>query len=180
MQSDIPCNLSIGQMMTPLGDFILVWDAEGEVVASDYGDHQARLHQLLQRRLGQCKLAVAEVPPVLATAIDAYFAGDLAALNRMPVRLNGTAFQNRAWAALRQIPPGARASYAEQAALLGNPKAARAIGSANRNNPCNLVIPCHRLVGSDGALTGYAGGLERKRWLLNHEHRFSVGGSVGL
>lgn len=173
------CDLGIGQIMTPLGAFILVWDAAGEVVASDYGGHEERLHHLLLRRLGRCNLIAAEVPSALAAAIDAYFTGDLPALDKVPVRLNGSAFQNRAWAALRQIPPGARASYAEQAALLGNPKAARAIGNANRNNPCNLIIPCHRLVGSDGALTGYAGGLERKRWLLEHEQRFSDGGPTG-
>lgn len=169
MQSDRRNDLTIGRMATPIGDLILVSDAGGVLVGSDYADHESRLHQLLTRRLGGYDLVSASVPTATRSAVDAYFAGELSAIDTIPVRLNGSPFQNLAWAALRQIPPGQPASYGNQAARIGNPKAARAVGSSNHNNPYNLIVPCHRVIGSGGALTGYAGGLERKRWLLDHE-----------
>lgn len=164
-------DLSLGDIATPLGPMLFVCDAAGVLVGSDYADHEDRLYRLLGRRLGGFDLTRAPLPPLLATAVTGYFAGDLAALDRVPVRLNGSPFQNLAWAALRRIPPGQCATYAGQAARIGRPKAARAVGSANHMNPYNLILPCHRVVGANGALTGYAGGLERKRWLLDHESR---------
>ncbi len=111
----------------------------------------------------------------MGRAIIAYFAGDVAALDRIPVVLEGTALQQRVWRLLRRIPPGSTRTYRELAERVGRPRAIRAVGQANAANPVGLVIPCHRVIGSDGSLTGYGGGLYRKRWLLAHERR-SVGG----
>jgi methylated-DNA-[protein]-cysteine S-methyltransferase len=104
-------------------------------------------------------------------ALARYFEGDLHALDSLPLDGAGTDFQRRVWSALRTIPAGETRSYAELAAQIGSPKAMRAVGLANGRNPISLVVPCHRVIGADGSLTGYAGGLERKRWLLGHERR---------
>lgn len=180
MQSDGKEFLTTGRMATPLGDLILVFDAGGVLAGSDYGDHEDRLHRLLSRRMGRHVLRSGPVPSAVQAAITAYFSGELTAIDGIPVRLNGTPFQNRAWAALRQIPPGEPATYADQAARIGNPRAARAVGSANHANPYSLIVPCHRVIGASGALTGYAGGLERKRWLLDHERRLARARSLLL
>jgi methylated-DNA-[protein]-cysteine S-methyltransferase len=102
--------------------------------------------------------------------LSRYFDGDLGAIDTVPVELNGTDFQKRVWQALRRIPAGATLSYAGLARRIGESTAVRAVGAANGANPVALVVPCHRVIGSDGTLTGYGGGLERKRWLLDHEH----------
>ncbi len=103
--------------------------------------------------------------------IQAYFDGDLTVLDRVPVRTGGTAFQNLVWAALRQIPAAMTTTYGRLAAQIGRPKACRAVGLANGANPVSIVVPCHRVIGADASLTGYGGGLDRKRWLLDHERR---------
>lgn len=100
--------------------------------------------------------------------LRSYFAGELQAFD-MPLALEGTPFQCAVWAALRQVPYGATISYAELARRVGQPGAARAVGSANGRNPVGIVVPCHRVIAADGTLGGYGGGLERKRWLLDHE-----------
>jgi methylated-DNA-[protein]-cysteine S-methyltransferase len=105
----------------------------------------------------------------LVARLDRYFAGDLAAFDGARVAARGTAFQERVWSALRAIQPGETRSYAELAAAIGAPSAVRAVGAANGKNPVSLIVPCHRVIGKDGTLTGYAGGLDRKRWLLAHE-----------
>ena len=103
------------------------------------------------------------------SALEAYFAGDLEALDRLTVEFNGTPFQKRVWEVLRTIRPGRTASYADVARAIDAPTAVRAVGAANGANPIALIVPCHRIIGSNGTLTGYGGGLERKRWLLEHE-----------
>jgi methylated-DNA-[protein]-cysteine S-methyltransferase len=103
--------------------------------------------------------------------IRAYFAGDVNALGGIQLELEGTPFQRKVWALLQQIPPGETRSYAELARLLGKPGASRAVGAANAANPVALFVPCHRVIGKDGSLTGYAWGTERKKWLLDHERR---------
>jgi O-6-methylguanine DNA methyltransferase len=105
----------------------------------------------------------------LTGALAAYFAGTVTALDGLPVARIGSEFQRRVWAALRQIPAGETRSYGQLAAAIGQPTASRAIGLANGANPIGIVVPCHRVIGSGGALTGYAGGVERKAWLLRHE-----------
>jgi methylated-DNA-[protein]-cysteine S-methyltransferase len=107
--------------------------------------------------------------PEIAAALAAYFAGDLRAIDAMDVDPKGTPFQQRVWAALRTIPAGTTWSYAELARAVGQPSATRAVGAANGRNPIALVVPCHRVIASDGTLGGYGGGLEMKRWLLRHE-----------
>lgn len=113
-------------------------------------------------------------PVLAATAsqLSAYFAGELTEFD-LPVAGHGTPFQQRVWSQLLQIPYGETASYGEIATTLGNPGASRAVGLANGRNPISIVVPCHRVVGSTGSLTGYGGGIERKRTLLALEQRVS-------
>ncbi len=103
-----------------------------------------------------------------ATQLAAYFAGELQAFD-LPLAAGGTAFQQRVWAALKEIPFGQTWSYGQLALHIGAPGASRAVGLANGRNPLSIVVPCHRVIGANGSLTGYGGGLERKRWLLAHE-----------
>ena len=102
-------------------------------------------------------------------AVLDYFGGEVEALKRIPWTTGGTAFQRRVWAALTEIPAGRTETYGQLAARIGAPTAVRAVGLANGANPVGVIVPCHRVVGSSGKLTGYAGGLERKKWLLEHE-----------
>ena len=111
--------------------------------------------------------------PLLAEAarqLNAYFAGMLTTFD-LPLRLTGTAFRVQCWQALQTIPCGETISYAEQARRIGKPKAVRAVGGANHHNPISIVVPCHRVIGADGTLTGYGGGMDKKAWLLEHERR---------
>ena len=108
-------------------------------------------------------------PAGAVTALRAYFAGDLRCLDTVEVELHGTPFQQRVWYQLRKVPAGTTATYAQIARAVGAPNAVRAVGAANGANPVSLIVPCHRIIGSNGSLTGYGGGLDRKRWLLEHE-----------
>ena len=113
-----------------------------------------------------------ETPLLMAAArqLTAYFAGELRVFD-LPLRLEGTAFQLQCWQALQTIPYGETISYGEQARRIGRPKAVRAVGGANHHNPISIVVPCHRVIGADGSLIGYGGGLDKKAWLLDHERR---------
>ncbi|GAA4379242.1 methylated-DNA--[protein]-cysteine S-methyltransferase [Actinomadura verrucosospora] len=106
----------------------------------------------------------------VAAQLSAYFAGDLTEFE-LPLRLRGTPFQARVWAALQEIPYGETVTYGELAAEIGSPSASRAVGLANGRNPVGVIVPCHRVVGSTGSLTGYGGGLDRKRYLLDFERK---------
>ncbi|HEX9682662.1 MAG TPA: methylated-DNA--[protein]-cysteine S-methyltransferase [Acidimicrobiales bacterium] len=109
-------------------------------------------------------------PARVAALLRAYFDGDLGAIDEIPVRpLIGTSFMRDVWAALRSVPAGETCSYRELAEMVGRPTAFRAVGQANGRNPTGIVVPCHRVIASDGRLGGYTGGLDRKRWLLAHE-----------
>jgi methylated-DNA-[protein]-cysteine S-methyltransferase len=112
---------------------------------------------------------------VVVDALDHYFAGDVCAVDTIAVDATGSAFQQRVWDALRQIPAGETCSYAELAHVVGTPKAPRAVGRANATNPVAIVVPCHRVIRADGSLGGYGGGLDRKRWLLQHERVHRAG-----
>jgi methylated-DNA-[protein]-cysteine S-methyltransferase len=105
----------------------------------------------------------------VAARLEAYFQGDLDALEAIETDAGGTEFQRLVWRELRRIPVGETRSYKEIARAIGRPRAVRAVGAANGQNPIGIVVPCHRVIGADGSLTGYAGGIERKRWLLEHE-----------
>ena len=156
---------------TPTGIMLIVSDDEHRLRAVDWEDHEERMWRLLRRRYGKGAVALQEAPRASAArrALDAYFAGELDALTTPPVAANGTPFQSEVWAALRQIPAGTTLSYGALASRIGRPKAVRAVGLANGANPVALFVPCHRVIGADSSLTGYGGGLNRKRWLLAHE-----------
>jgi len=161
--------LQLDRFTSPIGEIRLVTDAGGRLAALDFTDYEARNLALLRRHWGDAELAEGGAPRAVTEALTAYFDGDLAAIDRLEVKTNGTAFQEAAWAALRAIPAGATRSYAQQAVAMGKPKAMRAVGLANGANPVAIVTPCHRVIGADGGLTGYGGGLERKRLLLELE-----------
>lgn len=144
----------------------------GELTLVARGDALAGLYMTDQRhRPAQETFGPRADSPVFAAAtaqLDAYFAGELTRFE-LPLDLAGTAFQQSVWAALRDIPYGETVSYGELAAVLGRPGASRAVGLANGKNPVGVIVPCHRVVGAGGDLTGYGGGLPRKRWLLGLE-----------
>lgn len=148
--------------------------ADGDVLlALEFSDVEHRLMPMLRMRFGPGLALEDDGLHDIASAIRAYFDGDVFALDQISADGGGTDFQRQAWQALRAIPPGETRTYGQIAGLLGRPNAARAVGAANALNPISLVVPCHRLVGSDGALTGYGGGIERKRWLLKHEREWA-------
>ena len=165
-----PETLTLDRVATPVGEVLLVTDAEGAVRALDFAGYEDRMHRLLARHCGGAPALVERrAPDGVRAAVEAYFAGDVRALDALPVKTGGTAFQKSVWAALRAIPVGETRSYGQLAAAVGSPKAVRAAGLANGQNPIAVIVPCHRVIGANGTLTGYAGGLERKRWLLAHE-----------
>ena len=150
-------------------------DDEGRLRALDFDDHDARMRRLLRLHYGAGghTLLAGRAPDTLKTPLDAFFTGELGAVDAIAVRTAGTAFQRRVWAALRDIPAGTTMTYTQLATVIGQPSASRAVGLANGANPVGIVVPCHRVIGADGSLTGYAGGVERKRWLLAHERKWS-------
>jgi methylated-DNA-[protein]-cysteine S-methyltransferase len=163
----------IDRIDTPIGEMILVADRDGNLRAIDWTDHEPRMHNFLGRHYGKendgFKLIPVRNPGGLSRAISNYFAGDLTAIDDLPVKTNGTPFQRQVWQALREIPLGTTISYGQLASRIGRPTAVRAVGLANGSNPVGVIVPCHRVIGSNGSLTGYGGGMERKRWLLEHE-----------
>jgi len=160
---------------TPIGELIIVADRRGSLRAVDWTDHEGRMRGLLSRQYGsRVALEPARDPHGLTTALDSYFAGELAAIERLAVAPHGTPFQRMVWDALRDIPCGTTTSYGELARRIDRPAAVRAVGLANGSNPISIVVPCHRVIGSNGSLTGYGGGLERKRWLLHHERAIAA------
>lgn len=162
--------LWIDEMPTPVGRLRLaVEPASGALVALEFDDARDRFEVDLARRYGTVTMVAKKDAGGFATRLRAYFDGDLTALDGIRVAAGGTDFQRRVWAALCRIPAGATTTYGALAAAIGQPGAARAVGLANARNPVAIVVPCHRVVGAGGALTGYGGGLDRKRWLLAHE-----------
>ncbi|HYM80827.1 MAG TPA: methylated-DNA--[protein]-cysteine S-methyltransferase [Candidatus Limnocylindria bacterium] len=153
---------------SPLGP-IQVVARDGKLCGLEFSNHSGRLTRDLERRFGTVTRRPAADPAGAVRALADYFDGDVQALDTLEVDTGGTAFQRGVWAALRCIPAGKPISYGELAARIGAPGAARAVGSANGANPVSLVVPCHRVIASGGNLGGYGGGLDRKRWLLDHE-----------
>jgi methylated-DNA-[protein]-cysteine S-methyltransferase len=160
--------LLIDQVGSPIGTILLVSDGQA-IRALDFEDYEQRMHRLLRLHYESYALTSARNPAGLSDRIAAYFEGDIAALDTIAVRTGGTPFQRRVWAAVRQIPAGKTTTYGQLARQIGSPGASRAVGLANGSNPVAIVVPCHRVIGANGALTGYGGGLDRKRWLLAHE-----------
>jgi methylated-DNA-[protein]-cysteine S-methyltransferase len=164
--------LSLDRASTPIGDVLVVTRADGALAALEWAESAARLVRLLRRsRASEPEARTGPAPRGIRRALKRYFEGDLRALDSIPIAPEGTPFQRLVWSALRRIAPGETLAYGELSARIGRPGAARAVGLANARNPLALVVPCHRVVGADGALTGYAGGLVRKSWLLAHERR---------
>jgi methylated-DNA-[protein]-cysteine S-methyltransferase len=170
--------LTVDRLETPVGTLLVLADEEGRLRAVDWSDFEARLHLLLDRAYGPRKVRLAPGRAAATAALAAYFAGDLHAIDALPVAAPGTAFQQAVWRALRGIPCGETLSYAALARRIGRPSAVRAAGLANGANPVSIVVPCHRVIGSDGTLTGYGGGLHRKRWLLAHEGAACLAGAA--
>jgi methylated-DNA-[protein]-cysteine S-methyltransferase len=164
-----PEHWTLDRIATPVGTVLLVTDGEGAVRALDFDDYEPRMLRLLARHYGPVVLSPGASPAPVRAAIAAYFAGDRQALDGIVVRTGGTEFQRQVWAALRTIPAGETRSYGQLAAAIDRPKAVRAVGLANGSNPVGIIVPCHRVIGANGTLTGYAGGLARKTWLLAHE-----------
>ncbi|MCP3061020.1 methylated-DNA--[protein]-cysteine S-methyltransferase [Myxococcus sp. K38C18041901] len=158
---------------TPIGELVIIADREGHLRAVDWTEHEARMLQLLRLHYGEKGYTLEEArdPGGLTVTMRAYFSGKLDVIDTLPVRTAGTDFQREVWAALRSIPCGSTVSYSELARRIGRPTAVRAVGLANGANPVGIVVPCHRVVGANGSLTGYGGGIQRKRWLLSHESR---------
>lgn len=141
---------------------------DGRLVALAFSEHWDGVERRLRRRFGAFERRAGDAAP-LQRKLDAYFGGDLTALDDIAVDPGGTEFQSAVWRSLRDVRTGSTTTYSALARQVGSPSAVRAVGAANGANPIWLVIPCHRAIGSNGDLTGYAGGLERKRWLLCHE-----------
>jgi methylated-DNA-[protein]-cysteine S-methyltransferase len=162
---------SFERLNTPTGPMLIVSDEEKRLRALDWEDHQPRMQRLLERYYGANAIRLRESasPSPARHALEANFGGAVDALTDLPTATNGTTFQRKVWDALRQIPPGQTRSYSALATRIGLPAATRAVGFANGANPIAIVVPCHRVIGANGSLTGYGGGLERKRWLLAHE-----------
>jgi len=159
------------RIKTPIGDLDIVADEGGRLRAVEWTDHEDRMCHSLRIQYGKegYALTSARNPAGLSNALRAYFDGDLAAIERLKVATGGTEFQKSVWKALRTIACGETITYALLAQRVGRPTAVRAVGHANGDNPISVVVPCHRVIGTNGSLTGYGGGIERKRWLLAHE-----------
>jgi methylated-DNA-[protein]-cysteine S-methyltransferase len=163
--------LLLHRLNTPIGEMLIVVDDEENLRAVDWADYEPRMRLLFKRHYGENGYTLEESSKSNETirAITKYFEGDLAAIDSLPVKTEGTVFQRKVWDALRSIPCGTTMSYAQLAAQIGRPAAVRAVGLANGANPVGVIVPCHRVIGANGSLTGYGGGLHRKSWLLKHE-----------
>ncbi len=162
--------LTAGEVASPIGPLVLAVDEEGQLRGVSFGDG---LRRAMAREYPGVMMDEGEAPGAVVEALDAYFRGDRAALLRIDWSLEGAVgeggFQARVWRALWDVPSGQTISYGEMARRAGEAGAAQAAGVALNRNPIALVLPCHRVVGADGSMVGFGGGLERKTWLLRHE-----------
>jgi O-6-methylguanine DNA methyltransferase len=164
-----PKTLTVDRFPSPVGTITLVTDDAGNLRALDFDDYDERMRRLLRLHYGNVSIEMGSAPAEIRGPLQAYFDGDFAATDAIRCATAGSDFQRSVWAMLRQIPPSTTWSYGELARRLGKPGASRAVGLANGANPIGIVVPCHRVIGSNGTLTGYGGELHRKRWLLEHE-----------
>jgi methylated-DNA-[protein]-cysteine S-methyltransferase len=169
MTATPPESLILESLATPFGPILVAADERGRLCAVEFWNDETEMRRLLSRHFGAAPVAFGKVAATIRTAFERYFAGDRSALKAVPWVSGGTEFQRRVWAALTTIPVGETWSYAQLAAAIDKPRAVRAVGLANGANPIPIVVPCHRVIGANGSLTGFGGGLERKRWLLRHE-----------
>ena len=161
---------------SPIGPLGLAAEA-GILIAVTFNG-LSPLRDWAHRVLGEVEEVPTKNPGGACTALRRFFDGELDALAELPVHFHGTTFQTRVWRSLRRIPVGTTRTYRELAQWVGDWKATRAVGAANGQNPLPIVVPCHRVIGSDGGLTGFGGGLPRKRWLLEHEGALRRQGSL--
>jgi len=176
-----PAYMQVDRISTPIGTALLVTDENGVLRALDFHDYESRMLRLLRLHYDGLTLCGGSAPAELGRNLRLYFDGELQALRRIAWDTAGTRFQQSVWNALVGIPSGETCSYGELARQLGQPNASRAVGLANGSNPVAIVVPCHRVIGANGKLTGYAGGLDRKYWLLKHERaQFAEGANWGL
>lgn len=166
-------HLRLDEYSSPLSLLLLVTDQDGALRALEFADHESRMHRLLRAHYGDYARQTGAAPASIIQVLDDYFDGNFGALDDVRVATGGTPFQRSVWQALRAIPFGTTQSYGQLAATLGRAAASRAVGAANGANPVAIVVPCHRVIGADGTLTGYGSGLPRKRWLLDHERQRS-------
>ena len=163
-------NLTLSWLESPIGPLALACDEAGAVRGLSFGDG---LIGAMRREYPLAELSEGVAPAAAAREIAAYFDGEREALTRIDWSLDGAAagdgFQARVWRALAEVPAGVTISYGEMAKRAGEPGAAQAAGAALNRNPIPLILACHRVIGADGSLTGFGGGLDRKGWLLRHE-----------
>lgn len=169
-------SLLVDRLPTPIGEMLIVVDRQENLRLTVWVDHDREMHRLLASYYGKDGFTLENSGVRLAAsrALARYFDGDLEAIDTLPVKANGTSFQQEVWSALRTIPCGATTSYGQLARQIGRAGAVRAVGMANGANPIGVVVPCHRVIGANGKLTGYGGGIERKAWLLRHEAEHSA------
>ena len=153
---------------TPLGPMVLV-ARDCVILLLEFEDASDRVLRQMQARFGAVELQPASNHFGISDHIRAYFAGDIHALDNLLTDGGGTEFERRVWTELRKIPVGTTVSYGAIARKLGDIQHSRAVGTANGRNPIAIVVPCHRVIGADGSMTGYGGGIARKEWLLRHE-----------
>ncbi len=156
--------LRVTKTKTPVGE-IVAWSTDAGVCALGWSDAREELEGILERRFGE--YAERGKDAKLQQALKRYVKGDVKALDGVKVDVEGTPFQQKVWKRLRKIPAGKTLSYGALAKMVGS--SPRAVGNANGRNPVSIIVPCHRVIGSDGSLTGYAYGTKRKAWLLDHE-----------
>jgi AraC family transcriptional regulator, regulatory protein of adaptative response / methylated-DNA-[protein]-cysteine methyltransferase len=161
------------KISTPLGSMVAVAD-DGAIYLLEFESRVALTGELhrLERDSGLSRLGNNGVLEMLGSQLDDYFVGKYADF-KIPTVQHGTRFEEAVWDALKQIPPGQTRSYGDIARALGQPENSREVGRANGSNKISIVIPCHRVIGSNGSLVGYGGGLWRKKWLLDHERRYT-------
>jgi methylated-DNA-[protein]-cysteine S-methyltransferase len=160
--------IELSQFDSPVGR-IVVAVADPGVLALEFAEDDAQVRSRLARATPGATFGSGPRADEVIATLRAYFEGDVHAIDELPVQAHGTAFQKKVWAALRTIPAGKTVSYRHIAEAIGAPSAVRAVGAANGQNPIALIVPCHRVIASDGTLCGYGGGLWRKEWLLRHE-----------
>ncbi len=168
-----PGKIELSQLESPLGDIVLAF-SEGGLCALQFDQSPAQVRARLERSYPEAKFGMVSSASEVVEKLRAYFSGALQGLETIPVVPKGTPFQQRVWTALRAIPIGQTRSYLQIAKAIGNPSAVRAVGAANGQNPIAVVVPCHRVIASNGTLCGYGGGLWRKEWLLEHERQIRL------
>lgn len=168
-----PLRLLIDELNTPIGTMLLTVDLQGNLRAVDWKDHLSRMLRLLRIHYGDdgFVLEACHDPAGMTDAMAKYFEGDVSVIDRLPVQTRGTPFEREVWSALRTIPYGTTTSYGQLAEQIGRVTAVRAVGMANGSNPVSIVVPCHRVIGANGSMTGYGGGIHRKLWLIEHERQ---------